>query len=138
MTPHELKKLLQSKGLEIYRTTAEEVILAERVRDNLLMDSGVAVRVAPLAIRLIVRAQSSVFPGEDADRLFTRVRASAQAAFAAGFSETQTKVVAILDPGDRSRTLDTAHELWLERSVSSLEALETELRAALALSKTAT
>ncbi len=138
MTPIELKKVLQSQGFEIYRTTAEEVILAERVRDNLLMDSCVAVRAGQiLSLRVVVRAQSSAFPGEDGDRLLARARAASQPAQAVGFSETTTKVIAIADPGDRAKTIDTWHEVWLERPLASQAALEADLRVALALNKSA-
>jgi hypothetical protein len=138
LTPNELKKVLQAKGLEIYKTTAEEVVLAERVRDNLLMDSSVAVRAgASLTIRIGVRAQASNFPGEAADRLLARARAAAQSALAAGFSEAGTRTLPIADPGDRSRTIDTWYEVWLERPLSPQADLEAELRAALALEKSA-
>ena len=43
-TPSDLKKTLVARGFEVYRTMGDHVILADRVRDNLIMDSGVAVR----------------------------------------------------------------------------------------------
>ena len=65
LTPSELKKALQAQGFEIYRTTPHEVMLADRVRDNLLMDSAVAVGVGEeFVVSVTVRAQSSDFPGE--------------------------------------------------------------------------
>lgn len=137
-TPGELKKVLHAKGFEIYRTTAEEVILAERVRDNLLMDSAVAVRAtSPLAIRVVLRAQSSDFPGDAPDKLFARARRLAEPAQRRGFRETGTRVVPIPDPGDGSRTLDTWYEVWLERPLDDPGELEAELRAVLALEKAA-
>jgi len=138
LTPLELKKVLQAKGLEIYKTTAEEVVLAERVRDNLLMDSAVAVRAGSnLSIRIAVRAQASNFPGEAPERLLARARATAQPTLAAGYSETSTRTVVIADPGDRSRTIDTWYEVWLERSLTPQADLEAELRTALAFEKSA-
>jgi hypothetical protein len=137
-TPGELKKVLHEKGFEIYRTTAEEVILADRVRDNLLMDSAVAVRFTnPLSIRLVLHAQSADFPGEAPDKLFGRARRLAEPALRRGFRETGTRVVPIQDPGDRSRTLDTWYEVWFERPLDDPAELETELRAALAIEKAA-
>lgn len=137
-TPSELKKTLQARGFEIYRTTADEVVLAERVRDNLLMDSAVAVRAGEqLAIRLVIRAQAADFQGESPDKLFGRARKMADSALQRGFRETGTKVVPIHDPGDRSRTLDTWYEVWFERPVNDLAELDGELRAALALEKSA-
>ena len=41
----ELKKALINEGFEVYRTLGEHVLIAERVRDNLIMDSGVAAGV---------------------------------------------------------------------------------------------
>ena len=137
-SPSELKKTLQARGFEIYRTTAEEVVLAERVRDNLMMDSAVAVRTGDaLAVRLVIRAQSADFPGENSDSLFGRARKLAESAILRGFRETSTKVVPIRDPGDRTRTLDTWYEVWFERPVSDVNELESELRIALALEKSA-
>lgn len=137
-SPSELKKTLQARGFEIYRTTADEVVLAERVRDNLMMDSAVAVRSGEsLAVRLVIRAQSADFPGESPDGLFGRARKLAESAILRGFRETGTKIVPIRDPGDRSRTLDTWYEVWFERPVSDVNELETELRIALTLEKSA-
>jgi hypothetical protein len=135
-TPLELKKVLQEKGFEIYRTTAEEVVLADRVRDNLLMDSAVSVRATePVSIRVILHAQSSDFAGEAPDKLFGRVRRLGESALRRGFREAGTRVVPIADPGDRSRTLDTWYEVWFERPIDDSADLETELRAALAVEK---
>jgi hypothetical protein len=137
-TPSELKKTLQARGFEIYRTTADAVVLAERVRDNLLMDSAVAVRAGePLVIRLVLRAQAADFQGESPENLFARARQLAESAIQRGFREVSTKVVPIHDPGDRTRTLDTWYEVWFERPVSDVTELDGELRAALALEKSA-
>lgn len=137
-TPSELKKTLQARGFEIYRTTPDEVVLAERVRDNLMMDSAVAVRTGnELAVRVVIRAQSADFPGENPEGLFGRARKLAESAILRGFRETGTKVVPIRDPGDRTRTLDTWYEVWFERPISDLNELESELRLALALEKSA-
>ena len=80
-SPIELKRILLSNGFEIYRTTQDEVVLADRVRDNLLMDSGVAAKTAPqLAVRLVMRAEALQFPGEKEEELWLRARALARAA----------------------------------------------------------
>jgi hypothetical protein len=137
-TPSELKKTLQARGFEIYRTTTEEVVLADRVRDNLMMDSAVAARTGEtLAVRLVIRAQSADFPGESPEGLFGRARKLAESAILRGFRETGTKVVPIRDPGDRTRTLDTWYEVWFERPVNDVNELESELRIALSLEKSA-
>src|SRR5436853_550872 len=50
----EIKKALLASGFEVYRTRGNEVHSADRVRDNLIMDSGVSVRVgAGLAPRAL-------------------------------------------------------------------------------------
>lgn len=137
-TPSELKKALLARGFEIYRTTADEVVLADRVRDNLLMDSAVAARTGKaLAVRVAIRAESSAFPGESPEELFARARGLAAAAERRGYRETAARTVTIHDPGDKTRTLDTWFEVWFERPVEDVEELARELRAALSLEKCA-
>jgi hypothetical protein len=132
----ELKRTLSSRGFEIYRTTNDEVILADRVRDNLLMDSGIAAKIAPaLAVRLVVRAEALQFPGERPDELFARARKLGDAAV--GYREVRTRVVPIKDPGDASRTLDTWYEVWFELPVFDVDELELELRRVLKIERNA-
>jgi hypothetical protein len=135
-SPLELKRILQSRGFEIYRTTQHELVLADRVRDNLLMDSGVAVKLSPaLAVRLVVRAEAMQFPGERAEELLSRARELGRAALE--YREVDTRVVPIRDPGDATRTLDTWYEVWMERPVQDLEDLFSELRRALSIERSA-
>ena len=136
-TPAELKKTLVARGFEVYRTLGDQVVLADRVRDNLIMDSGVAARPgALLAVRFVVRAQKSDFPSAPADDLFDRARACAAEALGRGYSEVGVAEVPVRDPGDASQTLDTWYEVSFERSVTNVDELEQELRYALALEKT--
>jgi hypothetical protein len=135
-TPSELKKTLIAQGFEIYRTSPDQVSLADRVRDNLLMDAGVGVRVQELSVRVVFKAQASDFPGEDAEALFQRVRELAKSAEARGYREVSSNAVPVRDPGDRSRTLDTWYEITFERKLESDAELAGELRLALALEKT--
>ena len=59
-SPNSLKKTLLADGFEVYRTSPNLIILADRVRDNLLMDSGVAVvHEGSLIVRITLRALSS-------------------------------------------------------------------------------
>lgn len=133
-----MKKALQTQGFEIYRTTPHEVMLADRVRDNLLMDSAVSVSVgSEFVVSVIVRAQSSDFPGEGESSLYGRARRCADAVQQRGFRETKTQVVPVFDPGDRTRTLDTWYEVRFERKLPDLEHVIVEVRAALALEKCA-
>jgi hypothetical protein len=136
-TLSELRKALIAEGFEIYRTIGPALLLADRVRDNLIMDSLVsAVSGDTLAVRFVVRAQRSDFPGEGDEQLFQRARQHVHSTEARGYREFQTNVVPIRDPGDRSRTLDTWYEVSFEKPVSDLPELLDELRYALSLDKT--
>jgi hypothetical protein len=136
-TPSELKKTLVARGFEVYRTLGDQVVLADRVRDNLIMDSGVAVRPgAALAVRFVVRAQASDFPEANADDLYARARICAADACGRGYAEVGVAEVPVRDPGDSTVTLDTWYEVAFERPVAGDDELESELRYALALEKT--
>lgn len=138
-TPSELKKTLLARGFEVYRTLGDQVVLADRVRENLIMDSGVAVRPgAVLAVRFVVRAQASDFPSVPPSDLYERARACALDAMGRGYAEVGVAEVPVRDPGDASSTLDTWYEVSFERAVASEDELEQELRYALGLEKTVT
>lgn len=138
-TPSELKKTLQARGFEVYRTLGDQVVLADRVRDNLIMDSGVAVRPGDvLAVRFVVRAQASDFPSVPPEDVYERARACAEPALGRGYTEVGVAEVPVHDPGDATLTLDTWYEVSFERAVASEDELEQELRYALALEKTVT
>ncbi len=137
VTPSELKKQLIAAGLEIFRVQGNRIHLADRVRENLIMDGGVAAVVDdPLAVRIVVRAQSSHFPGESADQLFGRARDVASASAPRGYREVETSVVNINDPGGGPHTLDTWYEVAYEKPVDADGLLE-ELRYALGVEKSA-
>lgn len=136
--PSALKKALIAEGFEIYRTSSNQVTLADRVRDNLLMDSGVAVvQGESLAVRVVLRAQASNFPGEGPEGLFARARALSVELASRGYQEVAADSVPVQDPSDRSRTLDTWHEVSYLLPVKSNEELYAELRFALSLTKNA-
>jgi hypothetical protein len=137
-TPQMLKKALIASGFEVFRTLPEEVVLAERVRENLILDSGV--RVGPLGdgrvrVRLVLRGQRSDFPGDEETTLFERVRKLAEPALANGFAEVSTNVNAVKDPADPERTLDTFYEVFLAHEVATLEDAVPVLKFALGLEK---
>ena len=137
LTPTELKKQLIAAGLEIFRVQGNRIHLADRVRENLIMDGGVAAIVGePLAVRFVVRAQSSQFPGESADQLFGRARTVASACATRGYREVETSVVNINDPGGGPHTLDTWYEVAYEKPVEPSELVD-ELRYALGVEKSA-
>jgi hypothetical protein len=101
ITPPQLKKALVTAGFQVFRTLGDEIVLAERVRENLIMDSGVRVRVGePLQVRVIFKAQRGNFPGEDDSHLFERARKLAEAAVSKGFEEVGDSVSPVMDPTD--------------------------------------
>src|SRR5688572_10972746 len=107
-TPQDLKKTLVARRFEVYRTLGDQVVLADRVRDNLIMDSGVSAKPGEvLAVRFIVRAQASDFPSSKADDLYARARECATEARTRGYAETGVAEVPVRDPGDATTTLDT-------------------------------
>lgn len=139
-TPQQLKKALIASGFEVFRTLPEEVVLAERVRENLILDSGV--RVAPLAdgtfqVRLTLRAQKTDFPNDDDNALFDRARIIAQPAVEQGFHEVSTVATAVNDPADATRILDTFYEVTLAHDVASVEDAVPVLKFVLSLEKAA-
>jgi hypothetical protein len=137
LTASELKKALTGLGFEVYRTLGLRIVLADRVRDNLIMDSGVSVIGGEsLTVRFVVRAQGNDFPGESPDELFQRARRLAKASASHGYAEADSAVVTINDPGDRSRTLDTWYEVAFDKVVGGIEELPAEIRYAIGLSKT--
>lgn len=137
-TPSELKKLLLAEGFEVYRTQPDQIVLADRVRDNLIMDSGVSARIgAEPAVRFVVRAQGSDFPTDSAPQLLDRARQMARDAKTNGYREVSANSVEVRDPGDSSQTLDIWHEVAFEKTLSSDSELIAELKYALSLEKNA-
>jgi len=136
--PSALKKALIAEGFEIYRTSPTQVTLADRVRDNLLMDSGVAVvQGESTAVRVVLRAQASNFPGEAPEGLFGRARELSDALIGRGYLEIAADAVPVQDPSDRSRTLDTWYEVSYSLTLPDEGTLYDELRFALGLNKSA-
>src|SRR3954467_13628948 len=97
-TPSELKKLLLAEGFEVYRTLSDQIVLADRVRDNLIMDSGVAARLGDVpCVRLVVRAQGGDFPNDSIAAIFERARQMANDALARGYREVGANSVEVRD-----------------------------------------
>ncbi len=137
-TRNELKKELVARGFEPFRTLPDAVVLADRVRDNLIMDSGVSVGVrATLFVRVVFHAEAMAFPGEGAEELLARARGLASPLLERGYREIGVSALPIRDPGDRSQTLDTWHQVTFELAVGSFEAVLEELAVTLALEKAA-
>ena len=137
VSPQLLKKALVTAGFEVFRTTPEEVIVAERVRENLILDSGVRLRGgAPLKVRVVLRAQRVDFPSEEEAAIFERVRRLAEPAVAAGFAEVSEQVHRIMDPVDAQRTLDTFYEIVFSRDAEGLDSALEGIKFAMSLEKT--
>jgi hypothetical protein len=135
-TTARVKRALIEAGFEVFRTRSEEIVLAERPRENLIMDSGVRLRLAsPLEVRVVLRAQKADFPNEEEARLFERVRGLAGGALAAGFAEVGTSVTPVPDPGDAERTLDTFYEITYAKPAAALDEALVELKFAMSLEK---
>ncbi len=131
----ELKKKLRAAGFEIYRTTEGAILLAERVRDNLIMDSGVAAQIPETegawGILVTVRAQASHFPGADEQKIWTQARTLAASFLSSGYGEKDARCQEVTDPSHPGMSLDTSHEILLTRALTTFEELITELRSAL-------
>jgi hypothetical protein len=137
-TASEIKKALKEAGLEVYRTRGDVVYLADRVRENLLMDAGTFVRGAPTpAVGFVVRAQRNDFPNDGDEHLFGRARELAAGARERGFREVTAEVRTVHDPGDGERTLDIWCEVSFELEVRDLDAAIVEARFALGIEKAA-
>ncbi|HEY3236327.1 MAG TPA: hypothetical protein VGJ84_16540 [Polyangiaceae bacterium] len=134
----ELRKTLVDRGFEVYRVLEDRIVLAERVRDNLIMDSGVSAGYgSSLCVHFVVRAQANDFPTEAPERLLSRARRLAECAVERGYVEVGTAVVDVRAPGDETRTLDTWHEVAYQKAVHDQTEFFSELRYALSLPKTA-
>jgi hypothetical protein len=137
-TQQELKKALAQAGFLVFRTQGDDIILAERVRENLIMDSGVRLRAgSPLVVRIVMRAQRGDFPSEEEANLFERVSRLAEPARTGGFLEVERNIAPVIDPGDASRTLDTFYEITLAKEADGLESAIEQLRFAMTLEKMA-
>jgi len=131
----DLKKQLISAGFEIFRVQGDRVHLAERVRDNLIMDGGVCVVGGDdLCVRLVLKTSRSGFPNESDAQLFDRTRSLAASAMARGYEEVGATAVPVRDPSGGAAPLETWYEVTYQKSVSDDDLLA-EVRYALALEK---
>jgi len=136
VSPQDLKKALVGEGFEVFRIAEGAVVLAERVRENLILDSGVRVVADPMEIKIVFRVQQSDFPQEEENALFTRARSLAASATPHGFNEVATAVSNASDPADPSRILDTFYEVTVARGVASIADAIPLLKTVLAFEKT--
>ena len=137
-TPAEVKKALISAGFEVYRTRGDVVHVAERARENLIMDSGVRVHAGETKVGLLVRAQRIDFPHDPDEAMFERARELGKPALARGFVEVDTQITRMPDPSDDERTLDSWFEVSFEKRTDGLAEAMAEVGFALSLEKAAT
>jgi hypothetical protein len=138
LTSSDVKKALRAAGLEVYRTSGAAVHVADRVRENLIMDAGIHVDGERGMVVFLVRAQQSDFPGDDDLALHGRARALAEAALGRGFAEARSFVTDVTDPGDPDRVLDHWFEVQYEKVVASPDEAVDEVRFVFGLKKTVT
>ena len=140
----ELKRLLRSEGFEIYRTLDGRVLLAERIRDNLIMDSGVAAGPLPagpgtdptatvLGVFVAIRAQLGHFPGAGPEAVLSHAWDLARAFQERGYEAGEPSSADIRDPSHPDRILDKIFEIPLARELVDADELLGELRMALSL-----
>jgi hypothetical protein len=133
-----IRKELVAAGLEVFRSRGDEIALAERPRENLIMDSGVVLRVGePLEVRVAFYVQKVDFPNDDQERLFEHARRKAAPALSEGFVEVTTKVTPVPDPGNHLRTLDTFYSVVYAKKSSAVGDAITLLKRALSFEKDA-
>ncbi len=133
-----LKKALVDAGFEVFRTRPDEIVLAERPRENLIMDSGVRLCFGdPFEVRIVFRAQKADFPNEDDGRLFERVRRLAEPAESDDFVEVAKSVTPVPDPSDGQHTLDTFYEITYAKRLPALPDALAGVKFALSLEKRA-
>jgi hypothetical protein len=136
-TPAEVKKALVSSGFIVYRTRGDLVHVAERARENLIMDAGIRVRASESAVIVMIRAQRSDFP-QDADQvMFDHARRLALAIIERGYVEVGTQVTPLPDPNDDAHTLDSWFEVSYEKRVQDLVEAMAEVGFALSVEKVA-
>lgn len=137
MSTAEVKKSLHEAGFLVYRTRGSIIHLAERVRENLIMDSGITLDTASLTLGFLVRAQRSELARLEPEQMFERARALAAPALRRGFHEVRAGSRDVADPGDSARTLDVWYEVAYEKRVDDLGAAFDELRFLFELEKSA-
>jgi hypothetical protein len=117
MTPVELKEVLKSGGLEIYRVRGDHVFLAERVRENLILDAGVSVAAATLEVTVTCRGEQTHFAGATDDTVFTHTEALGVPLLRDGFLEVLRRAVPMTDPMNAERVLDTFFEISYRKAL---------------------
>ena len=135
-TVAEIKQALVREGFVVYRTRPDAIHLAERVRENLIMDAGVVVVAQPaMSVRLVFRAEAASFPGASESDLFAHARKLGGPALGRGYAEVEARKARVEDPSDESRTLTMRYEVVLERAAQGVDEALDEVRFGLGVPK---
>ena len=131
-----VKQALLGARVEIYRSTDEEIQIAERVRFH-IMDSGVRVQLTGKPrVLFTARSQRSDFPNADPTDLFSRVRSHVgHQATKRGYFESGARSVDVNDPVDETRILDVWHEVTYAKDATSIDEVVEEVQWALSVEK---
>ncbi|MBL8605117.1 MAG: hypothetical protein JNK72_24520 [Myxococcales bacterium] len=121
MDVKQLRKALESAGLEVFRVRGDEIHLA--VRQNVqMMEARVQVRAgASPRVMVATWSQRSDAPQWSDDQLFALVRDRAAALRAAGYDELGHERREIRSVSDESQVLDVWFEVSFARAVESLD-----------------
>ena len=132
----DIQRALAEAGVEIYRSEAQELQIAERVRLH-IMDSGVRVVLnGDLLVQFTARTQRSDAPSAQSEELFQRVREEiGEKAGNRGYVESAAEIVEVRDPVNEARVLDVWHEVTYRKPLEAVADAVTEVRWALKLEK---
>lgn len=130
----ELKQAFRARGFEIYRVVGTHVVLAERVRENLILDSGVSGSMGEaLTVRFVVRARAGEFPHRERETLLAQARDLARPGLEHGFVEIEQREVPIWSPAEPTQKLDVTYEVVFEKTAANEHDFWALLRFALEL-----
>jgi len=132
----ETKRALRDAGFQVYDVKEEFISLAERVRDNLILHSGIAIRATPPAIRVHLRAQSTHFPGQSQDRVYAHAETLAREFERRGYAILGSSRTEVTDPSFPERTIDVVLGVTVERLCDDFSEVLTEVGAAFLLPRT--
>jgi hypothetical protein len=134
----ETKRALREAGLQVYEVRDGCIALAERIRDNLILHSGVAVCPSTWTVKVSVRAQSLHFPGQSQERIATQAEELGAPFESRGFAKVSASSHDVGDPSHPGRTIDVVHTVLFERACSSWDEALAEIRAAFLLPRATT
>lgn len=129
----ETKRALRDAGFQVYDVKGDFISLAERVRDNLILHSGIAVRAAPPTLVVHLRAQSTHFPGQSQDRVRAHAEDLAREFERRGYVVSGSSRTEVTDPSFPERTIDVVLGVTVERVCDNFAEVLSEVTAAFLL-----